>query len=88
MHKKGIAAIVSVIFMVLWVKGLERGVSMAEAYRMQNLQGYASLVEDITIENSKTDYLYPIRNHRLTNVLIPRLIHYEPYGYRAMLVIR
>jgi hypothetical protein len=87
-NKKGIAAVVSVIFMVLWVKGSERGVSMAEAYRMRNLQGYASLVEDITIENSKTDYLYPIRNHRLTNVLIPRLIHYEPYGYRAMLVIR
>lgn len=87
-NKRGIAVILGVIFMVLWTKGLDKGISMAQLYRAQNLQGHASLVEDLTVENSRTEHLYPLRNRRLTKVLIPGLIHYTPYGYRDMLLVR
>ena len=83
-----IASLVGFLFLLVWAKGLESGISMATLYRMQNIQGHYSLVEDISAENPKTNYIYPIKNHRLTTVLIPRLTEYEGFGYREMLTTR
>ena len=85
---KRVATVVCVAFLVIWVKGLESGISRAALYRVQNLQGHASLVQDISAENTKTNHIYPLKNHRLTRVLIPRLAQYESYGYREMLTSR
>ena len=85
---KRIAAVAGIALLAIWAKGLESGISMAALYRAQNLQGQASLMEDTSAENMKTNHIYPIKNHRLTRVLIPRLTQYEPFGYRKMLTPR
>jgi len=83
--KQKMIVLTSILLAIVWLKGTERGFDMAISYRSENMAGRQSLIKSMTQENVLTQNIYPARNRRLTEILIPQLLSNEKYPYRKLL---
>jgi len=76
-------ALIIVIPILVWVKGVVDGHGLAKIYYLDNQKGYQALRLDNSTFDADTALLYP--NKRLTDKILPRLLNYKPYPYSEIL---
>ncbi|MDB3945428.1 hypothetical protein N9444_05890 [Gammaproteobacteria bacterium] len=82
--QKQIVIAISILMICIWAKGIDKGLYFTKGFLEENIRGYHSLLNDVGVENLETSKIYPLSQSRLTMILIPRLVNYEPYGYRLL----